>query len=60
MVSDGCHRSAHRRGGVGGLEGGFSHKIVLGGLGKLLLGSISKVRVCEVVSRAVVCGRIAS
>lgn len=45
-----------------GCAGGFffPYKVVLGGLCELLLGSISQVRVCEVVSRIVLGGRIAS
>ena len=45
------------RGQGGGKE---AYEVVLGGLCELLLGSISKIRVCEVVSRSVLGGRIAS
>lgn len=62
MVSDGGHRRAGNTRAQGGVwRGGFfSYKVVLGGLCELLLGSISKIRVCEVVSRSVPGGRIAS
>lgn len=61
MVSEVGHRragSTQARGGVWRVF--FPYKVVLGGLCELLLGSISKVRVCEVVSRAVLGGRIPS
>lgn len=59
MVTEG---QAPRRAHGGVWEGCFffPYKVVLGGLCELLLGSISKVRVCEVVSRTVLGGRIAS
>lgn len=58
VVTEGQAARRHRVGcGRGGF---FSYKVVLGGLCELLLGSISKIRVCEVVSRSVLGGRIAS
>lgn len=60
MVSDGGHRRAGSTQAHGGVwRGVFPYKVVLGGLCELLLGSISKVRVCEVVSRIIIGGRIA-
>lgn len=58
VVTEGQAARRHTRWGTGGVV--FSYKVVLGGLCELLLGSISKVRVCEVVSRTVPGGRIAS
>lgn len=57
VVTEGAG-STQARGGV--WEGVFPYKVVLGGLCELLLGSISKVRVCRLVSRTVLGGRIAS
>jgi hypothetical protein len=62
MVSEARHQSTGSTQALGGGCGWVfpPYKIVLGSLCELLLGSISKVRVCGVVSRSVLGGRIAS